>query len=56
MFKRPQGKPISNLSVQEVIVITVVKGKGIEGDPYREVIQYWTTDGELLAVKDSSFK
>ena len=27
-------------------------GKGVEGDPIRRVIQYWTLDGELLAEVD----
>jgi hypothetical protein len=28
------------------------RGKGVEGDPYRRIVQYWSTDGKLLAEVD----
>lgn len=28
------------------------RGKGVEGDPYRRITQYWTPDGKLLVEKD----
>ncbi len=41
--------PIHNARVIEVIVISVNKGAGIEGDPVRIWTQYWSTDGVFLA-------
>lgn len=36
----------------ETIIKTIShKGSGTENDPYREVVQYWTLDGELLCEK-----
>lgn len=33
----------------EVVIKTISrKGDGTENNPYREVVQYWTLDGELL--------
>jgi len=43
---------------KEVEVIQVIRtslerrGKGIENDPIRRIIQFWTLDGELLAEVD----
>lgn len=43
---------------QEVELIEVIRtrlllrGKGVEEDPRRRVIQYWTKEGELLAEVD----
>ncbi len=34
-----------------VIQVILRKGNGTENDPYREVVQYWTLDGELLCEK-----
>ena len=28
------------------------RGKGVHGDPIRNVDQYWSKDGKLLAEKD----
>jgi hypothetical protein len=37
----------------EVIETVSLKGEGVEGDPVRHVIQYWSKDGVLLAENDS---
>ena len=38
----------------EVIETISIRGEGIDStDPVREVFQYWTKDGELLAENDS---
>ena len=37
--------------VEQVIVTRALKGAGTENDPCREVIQYWTLDGELNLKK-----
>lgn len=34
--------------IEQVIVTRALKGSGTENDPYREVVQYWSFDGELL--------
>lgn len=43
-------------SVKNINIIEIVyrKGTGTEGDPYRLIKQYWSTDGILLAVSDPS--
>lgn len=38
--------------VIQVIETEITRGKGVEGDVYRRVMQYWTFDGELLAEND----
>lgn len=38
--------------VIQVIETDTLRGKGVEGDVYRRVMQYWTFDGELLAEND----
>lgn len=38
--------------VKQVIEIQAACGSGTEGDPYRIILQYWSTDGELLAEND----
>jgi hypothetical protein len=41
--------------VIEVIETTRMVGKGIVGDPYRRIFEYWTLDGNLLALKDELY-
>ena len=38
--------------VMQVIQLRICRGKGIEGDPCREVVQIYTLDGELIAEND----
>ncbi len=38
--------------VVELIEVRTGEGAGIEGDPYREVIWYYTLDGEQAAIRD----
>ena len=45
----PRG--CDNARVEQVIVTRALKGAGIENDPCREVIQYWTLDGELIVTR-----
>lgn len=37
--------------VEQVIVTRALKGAGTGDDPCREVIQYWTLDGELIVTR-----
>ena len=39
---------MENARLVPIIQTVVRKGDGTENDPYREVVQYWTLDGELL--------
>jgi hypothetical protein len=36
----------------QAIETTVSRGRGVAGDPVREVVQYYSPKGELLAEKD----
>ena len=38
--------------IEQVIVTKALMGTGTEDDKYREVTQYWSLDGMLLAEKD----
>ncbi len=40
---------------EEVIISTLTRGKGIDGDPVREVTQVVTKLGTLIAEKDPVF-
>jgi hypothetical protein len=42
--------------VIQVIEVEVKRGKGIEDDPIRGVMQYWSLEGELLAESDPCLK
>jgi hypothetical protein len=35
-----------------VIEVVTTRGRGVEADPVRQVIQYWTLDGKFLAEND----
>jgi hypothetical protein len=48
---RPRGTDSAQLV--NVIKTESLRGKGTEDDPCRTVIQYWSTEGELLAEKDT---
>lgn len=47
---RPRGT--DHASVVAVIVTKSIVGSGTEGDPCREVTQYWELDGTLIATAD----
>lgn len=51
MVRGVEMKPRAKLV--NVIEIVFNRGKGIPGDPVREVRQYWSTDGQLLAECDT---
>ncbi len=38
--------------VINVIEVRTIKGIGTKNDPVKEVIQYWSLDGRLIAEKD----
>ena len=41
--------------IVEVIEVKTVKGKGTDKDPMRIIVEYWSKDGQLLAVNDPNF-
>lgn len=43
----------TSVEMMQVIKVTAKKGLGIEGDPVREIVQYWDTEGNLLAEIDT---
>ena len=45
-------KTPSKAELIEVIHTVATRGKGVHDDPIRNVNQYWSKDGELLAEKD----
>ncbi len=47
---RPRGTDSAKLI--QVIVTESIAGLGVEGDPVRTIKQYWSEEGELLAVND----
>ena len=48
---KERGDSVENVKVVSVIQAVTKKGSGTENDPYREVVQYWTLNGELLSEK-----
>lgn len=52
-MKKPNG--IKSVKVIQVIETVAEIGSGTEKDPVREATQYWSLEGSLLAVIDSSF-
>lgn len=47
---RPRGT--DSAKVIQVIVTEAIEGRGTEDDPVRNVLQYWSLDGKLLAKVD----
>lgn len=47
---RPRGT--DSARVIQVIETRAIKGIGTPEDPVREVVQYWSFDGEKLAERD----
>ncbi|NMV48353.1 hypothetical protein FOL80_01315 [Lactobacillus reuteri] len=45
-------KTPSKAELIEVIHTVAIRGKGVHSDPIRNVDQYWSKDGKLLAEKD----
>ena len=43
---------IRKVRIEEVIIIKELIGKGIEEDPYREIIVVYAKDGSFIAEKD----
>lgn len=43
---------LQQAKVIQVIKTVVLKGAGIESDPYRDVTMYWSLNGDLLAICD----
>ena len=48
----PIHSSVYSAQVISVILTESVTGAGTEDNPNRIVAQYWSTDGELLAVHD----
>ncbi|WP_302812783.1 hypothetical protein [Phascolarctobacterium faecium] len=46
------NKCVCKAAVIEVIVTESVVGSGSDADPIRKIVQYWSFEGELLAVSD----
>lgn len=44
---------VRSVYTMNVIVVHSVLGKGVKFDPEREIVQYYTQDGKLLATVDS---
>ena len=47
---RPRG--VDSARVISVIETKALRGLGAEEDPVRQVIQYWSMEGKLLAERD----
>ena len=41
-----------SVKVISVVEVKAKRGMGIEGDPVREITQYWYMDGNFLAERD----
>lgn len=46
------GRVVTSVEVVEVVEVMAKVGRGVAGDPYRMVVQYWSHEGELLAERD----
>ena len=44
-----RGRP-DGVKVIQVVEVVYIRGKGIDDDPVRQMKQYWSLDGELLAT------
>lgn len=46
------GNRICSVKVVEVVQVIAQVGTGTEGDPVRDVITFWTTDGRFIGELD----
>lgn len=44
--------PVESARTETVIAVVAIYGKGVECDPFRPVTEYWSMEGELLAISD----
>ena len=44
-----------SVKVVEVVQVVTTKGNGTDEDPNRVITEYWSLDGELLAVVDPKY-
>lgn len=57
--KKPEIERYSNLrgvSIEEVIKVSVNEGEGIEDDPIRRVVYWYTKDGTLIGHDDPEIR
>lgn len=47
-----RGNRICSVKVVEVVQVIAQVGAGTEGDPVRDVITFWTTDGRFIGEWD----
>lgn len=47
-----EREPLREVKLVPVIRTVVARGKGVPADPVREVVQFWSRNGELLAEND----
>ena len=40
------------IEVKLILTTLTTRGKGVEGDPCRRIVQLWTHDGKLVAERD----
>lgn len=53
MEKGIVARGCDSAKLEQVIVTKAMRGAGTENDPVREVVQYWSLDGELLFEKEA---
>lgn len=51
-YKNIKLRGCDSAKIEQLIVTKSIKGAGTECDPYREVVQYWTLDGDLLFERE----
>lgn len=47
-YKNIKLRGCDSAKIEQLIVTKSTKGAGTENNPYIEVMQFWTLDGELL--------
>ena len=47
-----RGNRLCSVKVVEVVQVIAQVGTGTEGDPVRDVITFWTTDGRFIGEWD----
>lgn len=49
---RIEVSSVRSAQIKTVIEVVAKRGNGTKEDPFREVTEYWSLEGELLAVRD----
>lgn len=53
MQKQTRNSNVDSVTIERVVHVESIFGKGVEGDPVRVIHEYYTMDGKLIVRHDT---